>query len=254
MTQPAGTRALCIDLTGKVALVTGGSRGIGRAISLILAQAGAKVVAVYQANAEAARTFEDELSTVSTGHLVLQADVTKREDVDAAIQRIREEFGSLDILVNNAGVNSRFMVEAMPEAEWERLVDTNLTAVFRVTQAAMTIMKPGGSITIIVPAVAPIGQPGIAHYTASKMGTIGFMRSLAKELGPKGIRVNVVSAGVAETDRIRSQPPEVRERYAKMAALGRLGQPEDTAHAVAFLVSDLASFITGATLTVDGGA
>jgi NAD(P)-dependent dehydrogenase (short-subunit alcohol dehydrogenase family) len=246
---------LCIDLKGKTALITGGSRGIGRAITLTLAAAGARVAAVFRTESESAQSLREELRALGPeGHLAFVADVTKPDDIARAMNDVKANFGSLDILVNNAGVNSRFMVEDLPDEEWQRLIDTNLSGVFRVTQAALKIMRASGSVVTISPAVAPIGQPGISHYTASKLGTIGFMRSVAKELGPKGIRVNVISAGVTETDRIRSQPPEVRERYAKMAALGRLAQPEDIANVVAFLASDLAGFITGSVLTVDGGA
>lgn len=254
MEGPAASSAICIDLHGKVALVTGGSRGIGRATTLTLARAGARVAAVYRTDSEAAQSLREELQQIGPDNLTIAADITKREEVDRLMEQVTDQLGELDILVNNAGTSGRAMVAEMTEDEWQRLIDTDLTSVFRVTHAALKHMRDGGSIVMISGAVASVGQPGLSHYGAAKAGTIGFMRALAKEVGPRGIRANVIASGIVDTDRFKRLPPEARERYAKMTALGRVAHPQDLANAITFLASDLAGFITGAVLQVDGGA
>ena len=242
-----------IDLTGKKALVTGGSRGIGRSLTLTLARAGADVGAVYRNESEAVRTLREELQQIGSGNRVLAADVSKREDVDRLMDQVKEELGPLDILVNNAGIVSDFRIEQVTDEEWERMLNTNLTSVFRITQKALQDMPDNSSIVIVSSAVAPRGMVGRTHYASSKMGMIGFMRSLTKEVGPRGIRVNVVAPGLINTDMMANATPERQQVYANMTALKRLGEPEELADAVLFLVSDLSRYVTGQTLVVDGG-
>lgn len=245
---------LCLDFAGKAAVVTGASRGIGRAAALSLAGAGAKVAAVYRTESDQARSLQVELQQRSPESVALTADITRPEDLDRLSATVGERFGGIDVLINSAGAAGRGKVEELADEEWLRLIDNDLNAVFRITRCMLGLMKPGSAIVFISGAVAPLGQPGLSHYGAAKMGTIGFMRALAKEVGPRGIRANVVASGIANTDRLTRQPPEVQERYARMTALGRVAQPQDIANAALFLASDLASFITGAVLTVDGGA
>lgn len=254
MDSSGGGNGVCIDLRGKTALVTGGSRGIGRATSLTLARAGARVAAVYRTESEAAQSLRDELQGIGSDSVTIAADITRREDVDRLMEQVKEQLGSLDILVNNAGTSGRSMIAEMAEDEWQRLIDTDLTSVFRMTQAALKNMNDGGSIVIVSGAVAEVGQPGLSHYGAAKAGTVGFMRALTKEVGSRGIRANVIASGIVNTDRFTRLPPEARERYAKMSALGRVAEAQDLANVILFLASDLAGFVTGAVLHVDGGA
>src|SRR5579864_9064406 len=242
-----------IDLTGRRALVTGGSRGIGRAITLLLARAGADVGAVYRNESEAVRTLREELESLGQRNGVFAADVSKREDVDRLMAEVDERLGPLDILVNNAGIVSDFRIEDVTDDEWSRMIDTNLTSVFRVTQRALKSMPDNASIVIVSSAVAPRGMVGRTHYGSSKMGMIGFMRSLIKEVGPRGIRVNVVAPGLINTDMMANATPERQQVYANMTALKRLGESEDIAGAVLFLTSDLSRYVTGQVLVVDGG-
>ena len=242
-----------INLTGKKALVTGGSRGIGRAIALTLARAGADVAAVYRNESEAVRTLRDELQQIGPANRVLAADVSRREDVDRLMEQVHGQLGPIDVLVNNAGIVSNFRIEEVSDEEWERMLNTNLTSVFRITQKALSEMPDGSSIVIVSSAVAPRGMVGRTHYGSSKMGMIGFMRSLCKEVGPRGIRVNVVAPGLINTDMMANATPEQQKVYANMPALKRLGEPEEIAEVVLFLASDLSRYVTGQTIVVDGG-
>lgn len=247
------TQGIQLDLTGKNALVTGGSRGIGRAITLTLARAGARVAAVYQNESDAVRSLRDELRGVGDGNTLLAADVSDRGAIDAMLQTVSEQLGPIDILVNNAGIVSNFRLDSMTDEEWERMLATNLTSVFRVTQGVLRDMPDGGSIILISSAVAPRGMVGRTHYGSSKMGMIGFMRSLSKEVGPRAVRVNVIAPGLIKTDQMGNASPEQQKMYSNLPALKRLGESDEIADVALFLASDLSRYVTGQTIVVDGG-
>lgn len=241
-----------LDLTGKKALVTGGSRGIGRAIVLALATHGASVAAGYTRDSDDITSLAGELEKLGNDSHTVQADVSDEASATGMVDGVVDRFGSLDILVNNAGVVSHKMIGDLDMAEWRRVIDTNLTSIFVVVQRALPAMSAGGSIVNITSAVGLKGMPARTHYTASKAGIIGFTRSLAKEVGPKGIRANAVAPGIIETDQVGGLTDEGRARYQNMIGLGRLGQPDDIAGPVLFLASDLSTYVNGETLTVDG--
>jgi 3-oxoacyl-[acyl-carrier protein] reductase len=244
---------MSLRLAGKTALVTGGTRGVGLGIVLALAQAGANVVTCYRQDTEAADALARELKATSGDQLLVQADVTAPGAIADLVGQARERFGSLQIVVNNAGAISHVPFAELSLAEWHRVIDTNLTAAAEVIQQTLPLLSGGGSIINVGSRVATVGIPLRAHYTAAKAGLIGLTRSLAKEFGPIGIRVNLVAPGVIETEEARQLPAERREHYTRLAALGRLGQPEEVGAAVVFLASDESSYITGEILHVDGG-
>ncbi len=240
-----------INLAGKKALVTGGSRGIGRGIVLGLARAGADVVTCYRSDGEAVASLARELKEIGGNHQLVKADVSNPAEVDALIGACRGSLKSLDVVVHNAGVISHVPFAELPVEEWRRVVENNLGGPYLVTQRALPLMSAGGSIIFIGSRVASVGIPLRAHYTATKAGLVGLTRALAKELGPRGLRVNVVAPGPIETE--EPTPPAVLERYQKLIPLGRLGNPDDIAGVVAFLASDLSRFVNGETINVDGG-
>lgn len=242
-----------LQLEGKRALVTGGSRGIGRAIVLGLAQGGASVAACYNRESEDVKRLRGELEDVGGESYLTQADISDPGSVNAFVHEAGERFGGLDIVINNAGVVSHAMIDDLELDEWHRVIDTNLTAVYLVAKAALPLMPEGGSIVNITSAVAMRGMPGRVHYISSKAGLIGITRALCKEVGRRGIRVNAVAPGIIETDQTSDLDEAGRTRYAGLAALNRLGRPEEIAGAALFLASDQASFISGVTLNVDGG-
>lgn len=245
------------SLSEKNALVTGGSRGIGRAVALTLARAGANVTACYVNESEAVRDLAAELKEIPGDHHLVRADVRSREDVDRLVEECRTRYGSLHTVVNNAGVISHVPYGELAEDEWHRVIDTHLTGAFLVTQAALPLMGEGASVVNIGSRVATVGIPTRAHYTAAKAGLLGLSRSLCKELGRRGIRVNVVEPGVIETEEAAKLPPEkyaqLQARYRELTSLGRLGAPEEVADVVLFLASDLSRYVTGASVPVDGG-
>ena len=236
-----------LGFKGKRALVTGGTRGIGRAVSLALASAGATVVAVHREDNEAAEATRRELAEL--GGSVVKADITVASDVERLAETCRTDLGGLDVLVNNAGVHGRAMLAELDLAEWSRLIDTDLTSMFLVTQAVLPLLGEGASVVNVGASVAFRGMAGTAHYTAAKAGVVGLTRSLCKEFG--GIRFNTVAPGVIDTG--DELPPPVAQRVRRMTALGRLGTPDEVAGAVLYLASDLSTYVTGALLTVDGG-
>lgn len=239
-----------IALDGKKALVTGGSRGIGRAVVHSLAAAGADVVACYRTHSDAVDSLSKELADLPGDHHLIQADVGRPDDVSRLVEECRSRFGRLDVVVNNAGTISHVPFADLPIEEWRRVVDVNLTGVFTVIQQALPLLSADASIVLIGSKAATVGIPLRAHYTATKSALTGLARSLCKELGPRGVRVNVVAPGVIETTEL---PPEVEARYQAITSLRRLGRAEEVANAVTFLASDLASYVTGATVNVDGG-
>jgi 3-oxoacyl-[acyl-carrier protein] reductase len=234
------------SLEGKTALVTGASRGIGRAIAVELAGAGATVVLGYRSGRE-----EAEAAAAELGARAVQADVSNAEGA----ARLVEEAGDLDILVNNAGLTRDGLLARMPDEDWRTVLDTNLSSVFYTCRAVCRPMmrKRSGSIVNVSSIVGVRGNPGQTNYAASKAGIIGFTKSLARELGGRGVRANVVAPGYVTSRLTDVLPDEVTAAMLENTPLGRFGDPEDIAGAVRFLCSDAAAFITGEVLHVDGG-
>ena len=244
---------MSIRIDGKNALVTGGTRGLGRAIVLALARAGGNVVTCYREDAEQAEALARDLKETTGEHQVIRADLCQPGEVAGLVQECRERLGTLHVVVNNAATISHVPFAELTLAEWHRVVDTNLTAAAQVIQQALPLLADGSSIINVGSRVATVGIPLRAHYTAAKAGLAGLSRSLCKELGPRGIRVNVIAPGVIDTSAAKQLPAGLRERYNGLTALGRLGMPDEVAAAVLFLASDESSYITGETLNVDGG-
>jgi 3-oxoacyl-[acyl-carrier protein] reductase len=234
------------SLEGKTALVTGASRGIGHAIAVELATGGASVVIGYRSGKDEAEALAAQL-----GGRAIQADVSSAEDA----KRLVEEAGDLDILVNNAGLTRDGLLARMPDDDWRTVIETNLSSVFYTCRAVCRPMmkKRGGAIVNVSSIVGVHGNGGQTNYAASKAGIIGFTKSLAKELGSRNVRANVVAPGYVLTQLTEVLPEEATAAMLTNTPLGRLGEPKDIAGAVRFLCSDAASFITGEVLLVDGG-
>ena len=244
-----------IDLTGKAALVTGGSRGIGRAIALRLAQLGARVVVNFQKNADAANEVVAEIQGKGGQAVALQGDVSKFDEAQRVVKAATDAFGRLDILVNNAGTTRDNLLALMKEEDWDLVISTDLKSVFNVSKAALRqMMKQRYGRIVNITSVAGItGNPGQTNYSAAKAGVIGFTKAMAKEYGVRGICVNAVAPGYVPTDLTNPLPQEVKDALLKLTALQRFGTSEEIADAVAFLASDRAAYITGQVLAVDGG-
>lgn len=238
---------------GKRVLVTGGTAGIGRTTTLALARAGARVVACHRSPGDNADSLAHELKELGEGHHVIRADVTVKSEVTELVDACAERLGGLDVLVNNVGVDGHVPFGRLPEDEWHRVLDHNVTSAYLVTQAALEVLTDGGSVVNVGSSVALRGRPAGVHYSASKAALIGFTRALCKEVGVRRIRVNTVAPGVTETEPGGGLPPQVLERIVAMTPLGRICQPEDVAEAVLFLAGDQSKFISGVTLNVDGG-
>jgi 3-oxoacyl-[acyl-carrier protein] reductase len=238
------------SLGGRVALVTGGSRGLGAAIARELAAAGAKVAVNYHASGEAAESIASEIGGIAVG-----GDVSNPEQAREIIERAESELGDLDILVNNAGITRDTLIARMSDEEWDGVLATNLSAAFHTSRAVARKMlrRRSGAIVNMSSYVGLHGNPGQTNYAATKAGLIGFTKALAKELGTRGVRVNAVAPGYITTDITSAMSDEMRELLLRATPLGRLGEPEDVARAVRFLCSDEASYITGEVLLVDGG-
>jgi 3-oxoacyl-[acyl-carrier protein] reductase len=243
------------SLAERVAVVTGASRGIGRAIALELARRGAAVVVNYNASAEAAEQVVAAIQSGGGRALAVQADVSDLAQAEALIKAAQTTFGKLDILVNNAGVTRDGLLMSMKEADWDAVLNTNLKSAWSCCKAAVRSMirQRSGRIVNITSVVGISGQAGQTNYSASKAGLIGFTKSLAREVASRGITVNAVAPGFITTDMTANLSAELMAEISKRIPLGRYGTPEDIAYAVAFLVSDEASYITGQVLTVDGG-
>lgn len=243
---------MTMDLRGEVALVTGASRGIGAAIADELAALGARVVGTATTDAGAA-AIDARLS--ASGGAGMKLDVTRVDEIAAAVEAVELRFGAVSILVNNAGITRDQLLLRMKDDDWNAIVDTNLGSVYRMSKAVLRGMmkQRRGRIINIASVIGLTGNAGQANYAAAKAGIIGFSKSLAREVGSRGITVNVVAPGFIETDMTRDLPEAARERMLADTALGRLGQPADIAHAVAFLASSRAAYITGETLHVNGG-
>ena len=242
-------------LTDKTAVVTGGSRGIGRAIAVALAAEGAKVAVISAGNAAAAEETLSRIKEQGGEAVAMQCDVADDAAVSDMINAVKEQFGSVDILVNNAGITRDGLLMRMKEGDWQAVLDTNLTGVFHCTKAVTKLMmkQRSGAIINITSVVGQTGNAGQANYAAAKAGMIGFTKSVAKELASRGIRVNAVAPGCIDTDMTAVLSDAVKEDMLKSIPLGRVAQPEEVAKAVVFLASDNASYITGQVLNVDGG-
>ncbi|BFT30539.1 3-oxoacyl-ACP reductase FabG [Alteromonas sp. D210916BOD_24] len=240
------------QLKGKVALVTGASRGIGKAIATQLAQQGATVIgtATSENGAQAISTYLGEF-----GGKGMALNVTEKENVDTAIKAINEAHGGIDILVNNAGITRDNLLMRMKDDEWQDIIDTNLTSIFTLSKAVLRGMmkKRFGRIVNIGSVVGSAGNAGQANYAAAKAGVIGFSKSMAREVASRGITINVVAPGFIDTDMTKALSDDQKEAIFKDIPANRLGEPDEIAATVAFLVSDGAAYITGETIHVNGG-
>lgn len=242
-------------LDGKTALVTGASRGIGRAIALRLAAEGARVAINYAGNVKAAEEVKAAIEAAGGTAILCRADVADSAAVEAMVADVAKEFGALDILVNNAGITRDTLLMRMKDEDFAKVLDTNLKGVFYCTKAVSKLMmkKRSGRIVNMASVVGLVGNAGQTNYAAAKAGVIGFSKSAAKELASRGITVNAVAPGFIGTDMTADLPESVKEKALSDIPLGRAGQPEDVANAVLFLASDQASYITGQVVHVDGG-
>ena len=244
-----------MHLGNKVAIITGGSRGIGRAVALQLAQNGASVVVNYAGNAAAAQEVVNLIIAKGGQAIAVQADVANSDAVDAMVKQTIDTFGRIDILVNNAGITKDTLLMRMKEEDWDAVLDTNLKGIFHCTKAVSRIMmkQKSGRIINMTSVVGIIGNAGQANYAAAKAGVIGFTKSMAKELASRNITVNAIAPGFITTDMTSVLSDQVKTDLANSIPMGKLGSPEDIAYAVVFLSSDYANYITGQTLNVDGG-
>ncbi len=243
-----------ISLEGKITLITGASRGIGRAIAESLGKAGATVVgtATSEAGAKAISNYFAEQGIKGQGMML---NVTEQDSVDLVVKAINDEYGAIAILVNNAGITRDNLLMRMKEDEWGDIMSTNLTSVFRLSKICLRGMMKArtGRIISISSVVGATGNAGQANYAAAKAGVVGFSKSLAQEIGSRGITVNVVAPGFIDTDMTRELSDDQRNKLLAHIPLGKLGQSEDVANAVLFLASDMADYISGETLHVNGG-
>ena len=244
-----------MSFNAKVAVVTGGSRGLGRGIAIELGKRGAKVVVNYNANAAAAQEVVQLIKDAGSEALAVQSDVSRYDAAHSLVKAATEFGGRLDVLVNNAGTTRDMLLALMPEADWDLVIATNLKSAYNCSKAALKPMmrQKYGRIVNITSVAGLAGNPGQTNYSASKAGLIGFTKSLAKEIGGRNITVNAVAPGFVPTDLTSSLPKNLLDDAIKMTPLGRLGTIEDVAYAVAFLASDEAAYITGHVLSVDGG-
>lgn len=244
-----------IDLNGKVAIVTGSSRGIGAAIAIVLAQQGAKVIINHRNSSDGAADVLNVITELGGEGMIVQADVSVMEDAQAMVKAAIDAYGKVDILVNNAGTTRDNLLMMMKETDWDLVLKTNLTSAYNCTKSVVRPMmkKRFGRIINITSVVGLAGQAGQANYAASKAGLIGFTKSMAKEIGSRNITVNAVAPGFVPTALTNVLPQEMIDEAIKNTPLSRLGTPEDIANVVAFLASEEAGFVTGQVLSVDGG-
>jgi 3-oxoacyl-[acyl-carrier protein] reductase len=241
-------------LDGKLVLITGATRGIGKAIALTLGEAGATIIGTATTESGA-----DKISKVFVDSKIsgqgMKLDVTNNEQISSLISYVNEHYGSIDILINNAGITRDNILLRMKEDEWSEIISTNLTSIYKMSKSVLRgmIKKRSGRIISITSVVGVMGNAGQSNYAAAKAGMIGFTKSLAREVGIRGITVNAIAPGFIETDMTESLPDNQKENLASQIPMGRLGTVEEVAHAVIFLAGDEASYITGQTIHVNGG-
>lgn len=243
------------DFQDRIAIVTGGSRGIGRAIALELGQRGATVIVNYNRSAEAAEAVVNDIASAGGSGAVFQANVAMADDAEALVKFAKDTYGKIDILVNNAGTTRDNLIARMKVDDFDTVITTNLRSAWITSKAASRLMMRAryGRIINITSVSGIAGQAGQTNYSASKAGMIGLTKSLAKEVASRGVTVNAVAPGFIETDMTKDLPEDLTAQLDAAIPLGRWGKPEDVAHAVAFLASEPAGYITGAVLSVDGG-
>ena len=244
-----------MNLTGKVALVTGASRGIGQATAIELAKAGADIVVNFIGNEAVAQETVEAIEALGRKAIKIKADVGNAEDVQAMVDEAVAAFGHIDILVNNAGITRDGLLIRMKDSDWDDVLNINLKGVYLVTKAVAKLMvkQRAGRIINMTSVSGVTGNVGQANYAAAKAGVIGFTKTCAKELAARGITVNAVAPGFIETAMTDVLPEKIKEGIAATVPFGRMGQPEEIASVVTFLASDFASYITGQVLNVDGG-
>jgi 3-oxoacyl-[acyl-carrier protein] reductase len=243
------------DLSGKVALVTGGSRGIGRAIALSLAEAGADILLNYARSDKQADEVKRQVEKMGRKCVTVRADVSKFEQAQNLGKAVMNHFGKLDILINNAGVNRDRTLRRMTSGQWNEVIQTNLNSVFNCTKAVLEAMitQGGGVIVSVSSVIGEMGNIGQTNYASTKAGIMGFTKSLARELAGNNIRVNAVAPGFIETDMLATVPEDIRRQILAQIPLGRFGTVEEIALSVLYLCSPAASWITGITLRINGG-
>jgi 3-oxoacyl-[acyl-carrier protein] reductase len=244
-----------MELEGKVAIVTGGTRGIGRAIVLDLAANGADIALNYRQSADLAQELAETIREMGRRALVVQADVSSFDDAQRVVQKVMDELGRVDILVNNAGMNWDGVVWKMTEEQWDRVIEVDLKGTFNYTRAVTPIFRQQGSGKIVnITSINGLrGKFGQTNYSAAKAGVIGFTKACARELGRYSVNVNAVAPGLIETEMVKEAPEKVREMALAEIVLGRLGLPEEVAYVVTFLCTERARHITGQVIQVDGG-
>jgi 3-oxoacyl-[acyl-carrier protein] reductase len=244
-----------MQLKGKTAVVTGGSRGIGKSIALELASKGANVVVNYTKNIESAEAVVREIKAMGVSGMAIKADVSNNAEVENLVNEVLNTFGSIDILVNNAGITRDNLIIRMTEKDFDDVINTNLKGAFICTKAVSKVMikQKAGKIINISSVVGIIGNAGQSNYAAAKAGLIGFTKSMAKELAKRGINVNAVAPGFIETDMTSKLPEKVKEEFINNIPLTRIGKPQDIAKTVLFLASEYSDYITGQVINIDGG-
>jgi len=249
------TEAATLSLENRIALVTGASRGIGRAIALELAKRGATVAVNYLNSSAKADAVVEEIEAAGGRALALQADVSNFDQAQDLVKKVVDGFGSLDILVNNAGIIRDNLIMRMKEEDWDAVITTNLKSTFNCSKAVVRQMmrQRYGRIINITSIAGQMGNPGQTNYSASKAGQIGFTKSLAREVASRGITVNAIAPGFVETDILETTPEEAIEVILNQTPMGRMAIPEEVAYVAAFLASDQAAYITGQVVAVDGG-
>lgn len=243
-----------LELLGKVALVTGAAQGIGKAIALLLAEKGADVV-VSDINVEKAQETAREIEEKGRKSMALKVNVADPDEVEQMVETIIEKFSRIDILVNNAGITRDKLLLRMSSEDWDAVLDVNLKGVFNCTKSVIKYMSKqrSGKIVNIASVVGLMGNVGQANYAASKAGVIGFTKTVAREFAQRGININAIAPGYIQTPMTEVLPEKVKEELMRLIPMGRLGQPEDVAQAVLFLVSEASNYVTGQVLNVNGG-
>lgn len=246
---------ISIDLTGKVAVITGGGQGLGKATAALLRKAGARVVINYldDAHGVGRRLADEAVSELGIGTLAVDADVRSRDDLERMFARIHSTFGNVDILINNAAILRDRTIRKLSDPEWNDVIETDLTSVFKVTQTALQYMNDGGRIINMASISGVIGFFGQANYASAKAGVIALTKVLSKELAGRRINVNAVAPGVVLTEMGKSIPEASRQQMLDQIPLKRFGEPDEIASTILFLCSELSSYITGQTLHVNGG-